>query len=100
PGEPGPYVLIEKTAMPAGEFEIKKDSPVWRLNPHEKIGEVDDVIFEERSKRVTALVVRRGHLFSKDVELPSESIVEVVADIVRVDLRYEELERLAEHRES
>jgi hypothetical protein len=100
PGEPGPYVLVEKSAMPAGEFEIRKDSPVWRLNPHEKIGEVEDVIVDERSKRVSGLVVRRGHVFSKDVVLPAEEIVEVVADIVRVDMSDEELGHLAEHREA
>src|SRR2546423_4467564 len=45
PGEPGPYVLVEKSAMPAGEFEIKKDSPGWRVNPHHKNGEGGDGTF-------------------------------------------------------
>jgi len=100
PGEPGPYVLVEKSAMPADEFEIRKDSPVWRLKPHQKIGEVEDVIFDEGSRRVSGLVVRRGLVFSKDVVLPTERIVEVIADIVRVDMSDDELEALVEHRDS
>ncbi len=97
PGEPGPYVMIEKTATPAGEFEIEKDSPVWRLRPHEKIGEVEDVIFDDTTKKISTLAVRRGWLFSKEVELPVEHIVEVVADIVRVDIDDASLKRLKEH---
>ena len=97
PGEPGPYVMLEKTATPAGEFEIEKDSPVWRLQPHQKIGEVDDVLFDEKTKKMSRLVVRRGFLFSKEVELPVEYIIEVVADIVRVDIDDTALKRLQEH---
>jgi len=99
PGEPGPYVMIEKTAAAAGELEIEKDSPVWRLQPHQKIGEVEDVLFDEKTRKLSRLVIRRGHLFSREVELPVEYIVEVVADIVRVDIDDTALKRLQEHRD-
>ncbi len=51
PGEPGPYVLHEILARDPDEVEIKKDSPVWRLNPHKKIGEVDRVIYDADRRR-------------------------------------------------
>jgi uncharacterized protein YrrD len=86
PGEPGPYVLHEILARDPDEVEIKKDSPVWRLNPHKKIGEVDRVIYDADTKKVTDLVIRRGFVFTKDVVLPMRFVVEVVADIVRVEI--------------
>ena len=97
PGEPGPYMLLQDIAMPPGAEDITKDSPVWRLNPHQKIGEVERVLFDEDTGKITALVVRRGFLFSKDVVLPAERVVEVVGDIVRVELTDDELAGLVEH---
>ncbi len=96
PGEPGPYLLYEVRAIDADEVEIKKDSPVWRLNPHKKIGEVDSLIYDDETKRVTDLVIRRGHFFTKDVVLPMRFVVEVVADIVRVDIDDDALRGLPE----
>jgi uncharacterized protein YrrD len=96
PGEPGPYVLHEILARDPDEVEIKKDSPVWRLNPHKKIGEVDRVIYDADTKKVTDLVIQRGFVFTKDVVLPMRFVVEVVADIVRVDIDDEALSGLPE----
>lgn len=97
PGEPGPFMLFEARAQAPGEDEIKKDSAVWRLNPHQKIGEVEGLIFDEDTQKVTALVVRRGFLFTKEVVLPIERVIEIVADVVRVDMTDADLESLAEH---
>lgn len=96
PGEPGPYLLHEVRAIDPSEIEIKKDSPVWRLNPHKKIGEVDSLIYDAETKKVTDLVIRRGHVFTKDVVLPIRFVVEVVADIVRVDIDDDALKGLPE----
>jgi sporulation protein YlmC with PRC-barrel domain len=98
PGEPGPYLLHEVAAIAPNEVDIRRDSPVWRLNPHEKIGEVERVIFDEETRKVTGLVVRRGHFFSHDVILPIADIVEVVGEIVRVQLDDAALARLAPFR--
>jgi uncharacterized protein YrrD len=95
PGEPGPYLLQDTVALPPGETEIKKDSPVWRLNPHQKIGEVERVIYDETGK-VDGLVIRRGFVFTKDVVLPMRDVVEVVGDIVRVQIDDEALHGLPE----
>src|SRR5437868_1156986 len=37
PGEPGPALIHEVLAKAPDEVDIKQNSPVWRLNPHEKI---------------------------------------------------------------
>ncbi len=96
PGEPGPYLMRQATAVPPGEADIRADSPVWRLNPHEKIGEVERVLFDEASGQISALVMKRGRLFAKDVVLPAEFIIEVVAEIVRVQIDDASLKQLRE----
>lgn len=95
PGEPGPYLMYEVQAIEAGEVEIKKDSPVWRVNPHQKIGEVDSLIYDGDSGTVTDLVIRRGHVFTHDVVLPMRFVTELIADIVRVDIDDDTLHGLA-----
>lgn len=96
PGEPGPWVMLETRALAPGEVDIPKDAPVWRLNPHEKIGEVERLVFDEDTAKAVSLVIQRGFLFTKDVVLPVECVVEVVAGIVRVDLDDAALKALAE----
>jgi sporulation protein YlmC with PRC-barrel domain len=98
PGEPGPAMLHEVLAIAPDEVDIKRDSPVWRLNPHEKIGEVERVLFDRDTGRVSEIVVRRGLIFSKDVLLPVRHIVEVVAGVVRVDIDGPALKSLPEFR--
>jgi uncharacterized protein YrrD len=96
PGEPGPYVMLEQRAIAAGDVEIPKDAAVWRLNPHQKIGEVERVVFDEATGAMVGLVVQRGFLFKKDVVLPPRCIVEIVAGVVRVDIDDEALAGLPE----
>ena len=98
PGEPGPYLMGETTALAEGEVAVPDDAPVWRLDPHEKIGEVERVLYDPVSKRLSALVVRRGHFFAKEVSLPAEHIVEVVGGVVRVQMDDAVLKALGEYR--
>ncbi len=101
PGELGPGVMMDMLAKAPDEVDIVKDSPVWRLNPHQKIGEVEHVIFDERSRKITALVVRRGIVFTHDVVLPARYITEVVealGGIVRVEIGDADLKQLQEYR--
>jgi sporulation protein YlmC with PRC-barrel domain len=98
PGEPGPYLMRERNVLAPHEADIPDDAPVWRMNPHEKIGEVDRVLFDEDSRRMQALVVRRGHFFSKDVLLPADRIAEVIGGVVRVELDDGQLRELVEYK--
>ena len=95
PGEPGPYVMQQVTRLAPGEAEVPDDAPVWRLDPHEKVGEVERVVFDQESNAISALVIRRGHFFSKEVVLPIDAVVEIVAGVVRVQMTDAELRALA-----
>lgn len=100
PGGTGPVQLFDVLTKEPGEVDIAEGSAVWRLNPHEKIGEVEHVIFDDRTKKVTALVIRRGFLFHHEVVLPAEQIIEIVEileGVVRVDMSDEQLAALAEY---
>lgn len=100
PGEPGAIVVTDAVALAPDEVDIRKDSSVWRLSPHEKIGEVEHVIFDEDTGRIQSLVVRRGWLFTHEVVLPVSYVTEVVealGGIVRVALSDEQLRGLADY---
>ena len=97
PGEPGTYIVHEVMAHRPDEADIRKDAAVWRLSPHEKIGEVERALFDAESGRMRALVIRRGFVFTKDVELPVEHVVEVVGEVVRVEIDDAALKGLPEH---
>ena len=100
PGEPGPYLMYEVEAHAPDEVNIPKDAPVWRMNPHEKIGEVERVLLDERTSRVVELVIKRGFVFTKEVRLPITYVTEVIGDgIVRVDIDDVALKALAEFHE-
>lgn len=96
PGEPGPYLMHEVLAIAPDEVDIKRGARVWRLNPHQKIGEVERILYDTASGKVSALVIRRGLVFSHDVVLPIERVVEVIADVVRVEIDDAALQALAE----
>lgn len=99
PGEPGPFIMRDVLAKAPDEVNIAKDSPVWRLNPHEKIGEVERVIFDGELRKITALVIRRGFLFTRDVVLPVRyvtEVVEAVGGIVRAEIDDALLKQLQE----
>ena len=98
PGEPGPWVMLEQRELAPGEVEIPKDAPVWRLNPHQKIGEVERVIIDDATRDVVGIVIKRGMIFAKEVVLPVSAVVEVVAGIVRADIGDDDLKGLPEFR--
>jgi uncharacterized protein YrrD len=100
PGEPGPYLLQQATALRPDEAEITRDARVWRLNPHEKIGEVERALYDEATGKLQSLVIRRGFVFTKDVVLPTSYVVEVVGEIVRVEIDDGALKALAEFHET
>jgi uncharacterized protein YrrD len=91
-------MMRERNVLAAHEADIPDDAPVWRMNPHEKIGEVDRVLFDEDTQKMQALIVRRGHFFSKDIVLPVEHLLEVVAGVVRVELDDAQLRALPEYK--
>jgi sporulation protein YlmC with PRC-barrel domain len=78
------------------EFErhILNDTPVWRQEPLQQIGEVERVLVDEETDEIEALIIRRGHLFAEEVILPIVYVTEVLDGVVNVQLNDSEIEKL------
>jgi sporulation protein YlmC with PRC-barrel domain len=63
----------------------------------EKLGEVHSLVFDAETARPTKLVIRKGFLFTEDVEVPAGLISSVDDDVVYLDVRHDELERHLKH---
>lgn len=81
-------------AEPPTAGAIAAGTQVWRLDPHERIGEVERVLVDGATQRVSGLVLRRG-LLRHHVVLPVAAITGVEDDVVHVRLSDEELKALA-----
>ncbi|HXH22878.1 MAG TPA: hypothetical protein VNN10_12700, partial [Dehalococcoidia bacterium] len=90
------YWLFEKLNKPAGSVDIAEGTPVWRQEPHQKLGEVSRVLVGADGV-AQALVIRRGFLLKRDVILPLRYVTELMDDLVRVDISDEHLEALKEY---
>ena len=75
---------------------IREGSTV-RSRDGEKLGEVHRLVFDPDSGRPTMLEIRKGFLFTEDVEVPAGLISSVDDDVVYLDVRHDELERHLRH---
>jgi sporulation protein YlmC with PRC-barrel domain len=76
------------------EREILNDAPVWRLEPHTHIGDVERVLVDEETDEIQELVIRRGAVFREDVVLPIDYVTEILDGVVHVQLSDAELRGL------
>jgi uncharacterized protein YrrD len=74
---------------------IAEGTLVWRTAPHERIGEVERVLADAATQRVSSLVIRRGGLARHRVVLPAAAIASVEDGVIHVHLTDAELETLA-----
>lgn len=84
--------LVPTLNKDRGERDIREGTPVWRQEPHEKIGEVREVLLDEHSE-VRAFVIDRG-LGKSNAILPTYFVTELLDGIVRVQIEDAELEAL------
>jgi len=91
-------VAVTWEAIRKGRFEqqILHNAPVWRIEPHRHIGDVDRVLVDEVTEEIVALVIRRGTLFRHEVTLPIQYVTEVLDGVIHVRIRDSELEQLTE----
>lgn len=75
-----------------GNAVIEEGSEV-RSRDGEKVGHVHRLVFDPTTGRPTALVIRKGFLFTEDVEVPAGLISSVDDDKVYLDVRHDELKR-------
>lgn len=81
-------------AEPPNAGAIAEGTQVWRLDPHERIGDVERVLVDSSTQRMSGLVLRRG-LLRHQVVLPVSAITGVEDDVVHVRISDEELKTLA-----
>lgn len=81
-------------AEPPTAGAIAAGTQVWRLEPHERIGEVERVLVDSTTQRVSGLVLRRG-LLRHHVVLPVAAITGVEDGVVHVRISDEDLKALA-----
>lgn len=79
-----------------GNAVIEEGSTV-KSRDGEKLGEVHRLVFEAESGRPTRLVIRKGFLFTEDVEVPVGLISSVDDDVVYLDVRHDEIEQHLRH---
>lgn len=60
----------------------------------QKIGELDQVLFDSATGRPTALRVRKGILFHKEIEIPAERIASADDDVILLNITKEQAEKL------
>jgi sporulation protein YlmC with PRC-barrel domain len=69
----GSSEMVEVEAIPESELAVRHGIPVEATDG--KVGEVDGFVIEPDTRRITHLVLREGHLFTKkDVEIPVSEI--------------------------
>jgi len=90
----GIAVPAETVRKASFEREILNDAPVWRLEPHTHIGDVERVLVDEDTDEIKELVIRRGVVFHADVVLPIDYVTEIQDGVVHVQLTDEELRGL------
>ena len=88
--------LVERLNKPLDSVDIVEGTPVWRREPHQKLGEVQRLLLSSDA-RLQALVIKRGFLLHKDVVLPVRYIAELLDDLVRVDITDGEIEQLRQY---
>lgn len=92
PYEPPSEVRFNEAA---GSAEITEGTPVWRIEPHEEIGDVDRVLVAQETQRAAALVIRRKGQIGLRVVLPIEAVHDVQDGVVHVALSDADLDVLA-----
>lgn len=92
--------LAEKLNKPLDSVDIKEGTPVWRGQPHEKLGDIKRLLFDPANERLRAFVIKRGLIFHHDVILPVRYVSELFDDLVHVDISDEALAQLHEYREA
>lgn len=95
-GNVGNFWLHERLNKPLLSVDISEGTPVWRNDPHEKLGEVDRILFGPDGE-ARAFVVRRGFLLKRDVVLPVRYVTELMDDLIRVDIPQDHLDALREY---
>ncbi|HEY7466717.1 MAG TPA: hypothetical protein VIB47_08490 [Dehalococcoidia bacterium] len=90
--------IVERLNKPLDAVDIKEGTPVWRMEPHEKLGDIRRLLLD--NGRLRAFVIRRGFVFHRDVILPVRYVRELLDDLVHVEISDEALAQLRQYEEA
>jgi sporulation protein YlmC with PRC-barrel domain len=88
---PGAWVTVRLNKDP-NSVDIVEGTDVWRLEPHQKLGDVKRVLVDEQTGQLRAVVISRGFILKHDVVVPARFIAEIEDDIIRVEVSDLELQ--------
>jgi hypothetical protein len=83
----------------AGSAELPARAAVWRIAPHEEIGQIERTLVDSTTDRVTGFVLRREGMGESLVMLPVEAITSIEDGVAHVSLTDEELDQLEPYEE-
>jgi sporulation protein YlmC with PRC-barrel domain len=84
--------LATSDTIPPGEVEVQRGEHVYASDGH--IGQVDGLVIDPDSHRVTHVVLQEGHLWGrKDVAIPVSAVTRV-ADHIEVSLSKQQVQDL------
>jgi sporulation protein YlmC with PRC-barrel domain len=86
------YVTDKDSAQDPAEPDIVKGTAVYD-SKGSRVGDVEAVDADPASGKITWIVVRRGHLFSKDTTVPA-SVIKSVTDRVTLNVTADAAKRL------
>ena len=86
--------LYDNLQKPPDAVDISEGTPVWRREPHEKLGDVKQLVFDSSTGQLQALVIARGFIFKHEVVLPIRHVAEMFDDLLHVDIADKDLEGL------
>lgn len=90
-GNSTPPVVVD--TLPAGEVAVQRGEDVHALDG--RIGEVEGLVMDERSRRVSHFVLKEGHLFArKDVTIPISAVRSVDGDGIKLSITKREVEEM------
>jgi hypothetical protein len=93
------FWLVERLRTPAGGVDLVAGTPVFRNDPHGKVGEVERLLLDESTGVTRAFVIKRGFLLKHEAVLSTRFVTDLQEDIVHVDITDEELGQLPEFKE-
>lgn len=83
----------------AGSASLPARAPVWRIEPHEQIGQIERTLVDSSTDRVTGFLLRRERMDEEVVTLPVETIVSIEDGVAHVKLTDSELDQLTPYEE-
>jgi uncharacterized protein YrrD len=96
---PGAWVTT-RLNKDVNSVDIVEGTDVWREEPHQKLGEVKRVLFDETTGALKAFVISRGFILHHDIVVPARYISEMMDDLIRVQLTDAEIDQLKRYDEN